>query len=101
MVAAFLGDLVKKHPKVKLVVVNTDGLTASQEVTKALNKIRLPKVYEAWQFAEADEDRLRYSVDKNWYGELPRTYYYENSHQVNAISGNPDLIWLKNWASKF
>ena len=96
-----LGDLVKKHPKVKLVVVNTDGLTASQEVTKALNKIRLPKVYEAWQFAEADEDRLRYSVDKNWYGELPRTYYYENSHQVKAISGNPDLIWLKNWASKF
>ena len=96
-----VADLVKKHPKIKLVLVNTDGLTASQEVVKALNKMRLPQVYEAWQFAEADEDRLRYSVDKNWYGELPRTYYYENSHQVKAISGSPDLIWLKNWTSKF
>ena len=96
-----VADLVKKHPKIKLVLVNTDGLTASHEVVKALNKMRLPQVYEAWQFAEADEDRLRYSIDKNWYGELPRTYYYENSHQVKAISGSPDLIWLKNWVSKF
>jgi len=96
-----LADFVKQHPKIKLVLVNADGLSTSQEVAKALKQIKLPAAYEAWQFSEPDEERLRYSIDKTWYGELPRTYYYDNSHQVKAMSGSPDLIWLKNWASKF
>ena len=96
-----LGEFVKQHPKIKLVLVNADGLSTSEEVAKALKQIQLPTVYEAWQFAEPDEERLRYSVDKAWYGELPRTYYYDRSHQIKAVSGSPDLIWLKSWASKF
>ena len=96
-----LSEFVKKHSKVKLVLVNTDGLSTTQEVVKALKKIKLPAGYEAWQFSEPDEERLRYSIDKAWYGELPRTYYYDNAHQVKAVSGSPDLIWLKSWASKF
>lgn len=96
-----LADFVKQHPKIKLILVNVDGQSPSLEINKALKQIHLPSTYEAWQFSESDEDRLRYSVDKNWYGELPRTYYYDASHQVKAVSGNPDLIWLKNWASKF
>jgi len=96
-----LGDFVKQHPKIKLVLVSADGLSTTQEVTKALKQIKLPARYEAWQFSEPDEERLRYSIDKAWYGELPRTYFYDNAHQVKAISGSPDLIWLKSWASKF
>jgi len=95
-----LGEFVKQHPKVKLVLVNTDGLSTAKEVVKAMKQIRLPVKYEAWQFSEPDEERLRYSVDKTWYGELPRTYYYDNSHQVKALSGSPDVGWLKSWASK-
>ena len=96
-----LGEFVKHHPKIKLVLVNADGLSTTQEVAKALKQIKLPAAYEAWQFSEPDEERLRYSIDKAWYGELPRTYYYDNAHQVKAVSGSPDLIWLKSWASKF
>ena len=96
-----LGEFVKQHPRIKLVLVNADGLSTTQEVAKALKQIKLPAAYEAWQFSEPDEERLRYSIDKSWYGELPRTYYYDNSHQVKAVSGSPDLIWLKSWASKF
>ena len=96
-----LGEFVKQHPKIKLVLVSADALSTTQEVVKALKQIKLPAGYEAWQFSETDEDRLRYSIDKAWYGELPRTYYYDNAHQVKAISGSPDLIWLKSWASKF
>lgn len=96
-----LGEFVKQHPKIKLVLVNADGLSTSQEVAKALKQSKLPVTYEAWQFADTDEERLRYNIDKTWYGELPRTYYYDNSHQVKAFSGSPDLIWLKSWASKF
>ena len=95
-----LGALVKQYPKIKLVLVHADGLASSPEIAKTLKKIALPVVYESWQFAESDEERLRYSIDKTWYGELPRTYYYDRAHQVKAISGKLDLIWLKNWASQ-
>ena len=96
-----LGEFVKQHPKIKLVLVSADGLSTTQEVVKALKQVKLPVGYEAWQFSEPDEERLRYSIDKAWYGELPRTYYYDNAHQVKAVSGSSDLIWLKSWASKF
>ena len=96
-----MGDLLKQHHNIQLVLVNVDGLSTAQDLAKALKPIRLPAAYEAWQFSEPDEERLRYSVDKRWYGELPRTYYYDNTHQVKAVSGSVDLIWLKNWASKF
>lgn len=96
-----LADFVKQHPKIKLILVNVDGQSSSLEINKVLKQLRLPLKYEAWQFSESDEDRLRYSVDKNWYGELPRTYYYDASHQVKAVSGSPNLTWLKNWASRF
>ncbi len=61
-----LGEFVKKHPKVKLVLVNADGLITRQEVVKALKQIKLPATYESWQFSEPDEERLRYSIDKAW-----------------------------------
>jgi thiol-disulfide isomerase/thioredoxin len=92
-----LGTIVEQHPKIKLVLVNTDGMSPASEVLKTLKRVHLPKSYEAWQFSESDEERLRYSIDKKWYGELPRTYYYDKSHQVKAVSGSPDIEWLKGW----
>ena len=51
-----LGEFVKQHPKIKLVLVNADGLSTTQEVAKALKQIKLPAAYEAWQFSEPDEE---------------------------------------------
>jgi hypothetical protein len=50
-----------------------------------------------WQFSESDDERLRYSIDKQWYGELPRTYYYDKAHQIKSLSGSQDEEWLKQW----
>lgn len=95
-----VAEFVGKHPKVKLVLVNVDGASTSQEVSKSLKQMHLQS-FESWQFAESDEERLRFSIDKNWYGELPRAYFYDASHQVKAISGSPDTVWLKNWGAKY
>lgn len=61
-----LSNLIKQHPKIRLVLVNTDGQSASVEVRQALKKVYLPAQYELWQFAETDEERLRYLIDKKW-----------------------------------
>ena len=95
-----LAKVVAKHPKIQWVLVNVDGLNSSQEIIKVLKKI-LTENAELWQFAEPDEERLRFNVNKSWYGELPRTYFYDTQHQVKVFSGSPDAAWLKAWAAKY
>lgn len=97
---ATVAEFVSKHPKIKLVLVNVDGASTSQEISKSLKKMHL-QAFESWQFAEPDEERLRFTVDKAWYGELPRAYYYDINHQVKAFSGSPDMTWLKGWGAKY
>lgn len=94
-----LGDILRKHPQVKLITVCTDVTGHEADISKSLDQAHLP-AHERWQFAEADEDRLRYNIDKNWGGELPRTYFYDAKHLVSAISGRPQGTWLTDWFVK-
>lgn len=94
---AILAKFTTQHPKVKLVMVNTDGQSTAREINQALKKFNLPANIEMWQFSESDDERLRYSIDKQWYGELPRTYYYDKAHQIKSLSGSQDEEWLKQW----
>lgn len=91
-----LGDLARQHPDIALITVCTDGRESAAEAAKVLDKVGLPP-HERWQFAAPDEDRLRYDVDKLWYGELPRSYFYDTAHHVQAISGRPETAWLARW----
>lgn len=91
-----LGYVLRKHPQVKLITVCTDATGQAIDISKTLDQAHLP-AHERWQFAETDEDRLRYNIDKNWGGELPRTYFYDARHQVQAISGRPPIAWLTDW----
>lgn len=91
-----LGDMVKQHPEIALVTVCTDDPATAANARKVLGKIDLP-AHKQWQFAESDIERLRYNIDKKWYGELPRTYFYNAQHQVKAVSGKPEQAWLDAW----
>ncbi len=93
---ALLGDVVRRHPQIALVTVNTDDDAAAGNASKMLNEAGLP-VHARWRFAGHDIDRLRYQVDRKWYGELPRTYFYDTRHQVRAVSGKPAAEWLEGW----
>jgi thiol-disulfide isomerase/thioredoxin len=91
-----LGDVVKQYPDIGLVTVCTDDLENAANAKKVLSKMDLP-AYQSWQFAESDAARLRYHIDRKWYGELPRTYFYNAQHHVKAVSGKPEQAWLEAW----
>ena len=93
-----LGQLVKQHPELALVTVCTDARETSESAARLLDSLDLPQ-HGRWQFAERDDERLRYNIDKNWYGELPRTYFYNARHEVKALSGKPDPLVLDAWGA--
>ena len=93
-----LGELVRKRPAIKLVLVSTDGMEMKSEVGAKLAEYLPGGLGERWIFASDDPDRLYFSVDRKWHGELPRTYFYDGAGGVRGMSGQVDAAWLANWA---
>ena len=94
-----LGKALSKNTNVKLITVCVDGKESAKKAERILNQANLPK-HEQYQYAEVDEDRLRYNIDPAWYGELPRTYFYDATHQVTPLSGKISNSFLDKWFKK-
>ena len=94
-----LGKALSKNTNVKLITVCVDGKESAKKAERILSQANLPK-HEQYQYAEVDEDRLRYNIDPAWYGELPRTYFYDTAHQVTPLSGKISNSFLDKWFKK-
>ncbi|MGX2039262.1 TlpA family protein disulfide reductase [Methylocaldum sp. MU1018] len=95
---AALAASMKKHPKLDLVMVSTDEAEFAGEVSELLAKHELKQV-ESWIFGEPDAQRLRYEVDPSWYGELPRSYFYDAGHNRLPVSGAITAEHIDAWVA--
>ena len=91
-----LKKLAKKYPRLDLVLVSTDTQEEEKMVSATLAKLPLGKA-ETWLFADDYADRLRFEIDKKWYGELPRTYFFNANKEVKAVSGKLEQSEVEQW----
>jgi thiol-disulfide isomerase/thioredoxin len=91
-----LAKTVAKHPDLKLVMVATDDIVNSAQVEAVLRKHHLEGI-ESWTFAEPNAQKLRYGIDPSWFGELPRSYFYDARHQRKAQSGVLKPEQIESW----
>lgn len=96
---ALFGELAKKYPKLDVVLVSTDTPQDMPAITTVLARHRLEQA-EAWVFADAFSERLRYAIDRQWRGELPRTYLYSADGTVRGISGKLTASQLQPWIER-
>jgi len=61
-----------RYPAMPIVLVAMDGPADQAAVTAFLMRYN-PGPLLNWMFADAFTERLRYTVDKSWRGEMPRT----------------------------
>jgi len=80
-----LGEFHQQYPQHKLVLVSTDSMSQSNEITQLIAQYGLKNVNQ-WVFDDSFQ-HLRYSIDPGWYGELPRSYFYKQDHSRLAVSG--------------
>jgi len=71
-----LGEFKQQHPDLNLVLIA------------------------AGVFAEDMPERLRFEIDRRWYGEVPRTYFYDQSHQREAKTGLVGQEYVKSWLAR-
>lgn len=94
-----LKKLIKKYPRLDLVLVSTDTQEEEKAVAATLAKFSLGKA-ESWIFADSFAERLRFEVDRKWQGELPRTYFFSPGKEVKAISGKLEYHELEQWVTE-
>lgn len=80
-----LGEFHQKYPQHKLILISTDSKQQSDEISQLMARNGLQDVNQ-WIFDDSFQ-YLRYSIDPNWYGELPRSYFYTQDHTRHAVSG--------------
>lgn len=94
----FLGGIRQQYDDLDFVLVSTDDISIRHDIQKMLGIHGLEGI-ESWVFAEANTKRLRYQIDRAWYGELPRTYFYDAEHNRTGLSGALTLQHLEAWRS--
>ncbi|MDT8428301.1 MAG: hypothetical protein RQ757_06005 [Pseudomonadales bacterium] len=81
-----LGNMLASHPDLPLVLISTDPISERQAAADILEEAGLAG-HPSWIFADEFTQKLRYSIDPQWFGELPRSYYYDAAHNNTAHSG--------------
>ena len=81
-----LNKLKENQPDIKIVLLSVDELADTKQVQATLAKHELTGL-ENWIFADENAQRLRYEIDPQWFGELPRTYFLDSRHQREGVSG--------------
>ncbi len=93
---AMFGKMTKKYRNLDLVMVSTDTPQQRKQIANMLQRYRLGNV-ESWVFANSFVERLRYEIDAQWYGELPRTYFFDAQGRSIPVSGKLDRSQVENW----
>ena len=88
-----------KFPRIPIVLVAADPPRERATVERFLRAYALGGIA-VRQFADDDVDRLRYSVDRAWQGELPRSYFFTARHEVTPQTGVPDAAWSEAWFAR-
>lgn len=93
---ALLSRLAARYPKADLVLIAADSAEESADAALVLDKLQLNRA-EQWIFADPFTERLRFSIDRTWRGELPRTYFYEANHRAKIVSGKLNEAETEAW----
>ena len=81
-----LSSIHKSSPNLKMIMLAADNLSVTGQIQQILEKNQLSGI-ENWIYAEDNTQKLQFEIDPKWYGELPRTYFFNSAHQRTGISG--------------
>jgi hypothetical protein len=83
---ALISSIHKSRPELKMIMLAADELSATEQIQQILEKNQLSDI-ENWVYAEENTQKLQFEIDPKWYGELPRTYFFDKTHQRTGVSG--------------
>lgn len=91
-----ISNFHKKNPDIEIIMVSTDEVSRENEITDLVIEADLQNIKQ-WIFDNDNAQRIRYSIDSTWYGELPRSYFYRSGKLNQKRSGRLTKNVLEQW----
>lgn len=91
-----LSELKRSHPALDVVLIAIDSVNDTPQLISRTESYGMTKA-EQWVFAEDMPERLRFEIDRRWYGEVPRTYFYDRKHQRETKTGLVSKKFFEDW----
>ncbi len=85
----------RRRKDLRIVTVSTDSFGDSQAMAASVKRLKaLGLTNNAWAFGDESPEHLRFALDPRWYGEKPRSYWFNPKGEKTAYSGviTPALI---------
>ncbi len=95
---ALWGEQQRARGPLPLVLLSTDTPADAAEIEAVLTRHGVANA-ESWVFA-APAAQLRYEIDREWRGELPRSYLIENGKVLEALTGVLDEPRVNKWLQR-
>lgn len=94
---SLLSKLAQAQPNLPVVLINTDDDESyKQQRIEVIAKYGLEKLSN-YYFAPNSAAQSRYIIDAKWFGELPRSYFYDENGKRTGLSGLIDKKTLSRW----
>lgn len=91
-----LSKLKEEYPGFNLILLSADSVGVMGEVEQFLTEYNLSEV-NSWMYGSNRTEQLRYAIDPAWYGEMPRSYFYDKDGKRKAVSGLLSEDVLRRW----
>lgn len=96
---ALIAHLRQQGYRFNLVLLATDRPEMHSEAQQMLVEHQLLDESN-WFFSAQPTEFLRHQVDPGWFGELPRSYFYDAAHQRIGYSGKLSEALIKDWLAR-
>lgn len=91
----------RKRKDLTVVTLSTDSVSDPEAVTLMQERLAsLGITGPAWAFGTATSDQLRFAIDPKWYGEKPRSYWFNARGERMAYSGVLTSAMIAKFASR-
>lgn len=78
----------RKRKDLTVVTLSTDSVSDPEAVTLMQKRLTsLGMTGKAWAYGTAPSEQLRFAIDPKWYGEKPRSYWFNARGERTAYSG--------------
>src|SRR3954452_3801399 len=95
-----IGRFMQDHPGVDVVTISADLVPDQERAARSmLDKSGLAAA-ENWIFSDGFAERLRFEIDPNWQGEIPRSILVGRDGSRTTIEGSTDTAQLEQWSDR-
>ncbi len=91
------GKFLKERKDLELVMINADLVPDAPDAVRTMLAQNGLSDAENWIFSDGFVERLRYEIDPQWQGEIPRTILIGHDGATATIEGVADLNDIRAW----